>query len=130
MNLRLKIALLLASVFAFAQPSKPDWSKWWPQFQSAVAKHDAKAVADMTFVPTQWELGKMHRLESRTVFVQKFDTYFPDHMRQAVATQKPESFPDGSYVVSWSHGVEDYALFFKPDGKGGYRLDSLARNNM
>jgi len=117
-------ALILASS-SLAQSPKPDWNKWWSQFQSAVAKRDAQAVADMTFFPTQWELGKLHRVESKAGFIQKFDTYFPAHMREAVATKKPEGFPDGSYIVSWTYNKLDYTLDFTLDGKGGYRLNAL-----
>ena len=38
------LAMLLLSV-ALAQDSAAAFRKWWPGFQSAVAKHDAKAVA-------------------------------------------------------------------------------------
>lgn len=133
---RMRISLLLATLLAtsvapvaFAQQPKPDWNKWWPQFQAAVAKHDAEAVADMTFFPTQWELGKIHRVGSKAVFIQKFDTYFPAHMRDAVATRKPEGFPDGSYIVSWTYNKLDYTLDFTLDGQGGYRLNSLEQNS-
>jgi hypothetical protein len=115
---------------ALAQPPKSNFDKWWPQFQAAVAKRDAKAIAGMTTFPAKWPLDQIRRIESRDDFIQKFDTYFPEGARQAVATEKPRRSPDGMYHVAWTKGVYDYALCFKPDGKGGYRLDSLVANDM
>lgn len=128
-NLRSLVAILVLTTAAgvsLAQPRKADWSSWWPQFQAAVAKHDARAVAGMTFFPTQWELGKIRRAESKAVFISKFDAYFPEHMRQAVATKRPETFPDGSYTITWTVKNDEYTLYFKEDGKGGFRVDALS----
>ena len=118
--------LFALTAIAVAQPQKADWSKWWPQFQAAVAKHDARAVADMTYMPTQWELGKIRRVESKATFIAKFDTYFPEPMRQAVASKKPEAFPDGAYTITWVVKNDEYTLYFKEDGKGGFRVDALS----
>jgi hypothetical protein len=46
-------------------------------------------------------------------------------MRKAVATVKPEKYPDG-YSVTWQDHGDEYSLYFKEDGKGGYRLDGLS----
>jgi hypothetical protein len=122
--------LFAVASLTLAQPSNSNFQKWWPRFQAAVAKRDAKAIADMTTFPAKWPLEKVRRIESRGDFIQKFDTYFPEEARQAVATGTPRRSLDGMYYVAWMKGVYDYALRFKPDGKGGYRLDSLVANDM
>jgi hypothetical protein len=124
------LTLFAVASLTLAQPPKSNFDKWWPQFQAAVAKRDAKAIAGMTTFPAKWPLEQMRRIESRDDFIQKFDTYFPEEARQAVATEKPRRSPDGTYHVAWTKGVYDYALCFKPDGKGGYRLNSLLANDM
>ena len=125
-GITLLATVVLSSFAGYAQ----NVDKWWPQFQAAVAKRDAKAIAGMTTFPAKWPLDQIRRIESRDDFIQKFDTYFPEGARQAVATEKPRRSPDGMYHVAWTKGVYDYALCFKPDGKGGYRLDSLVANDM
>ena len=124
------LALFAVAVLTLAQPPKSNFDKWWPQFQAAVARRDAKAIADMTTFPAKWPLEQIRRIESRDDFIQKFDTYFPEEARQAVATEKPRRSPDGMYYVAWTKGVYDYALCFKSDGKAGYRLNSLVANDM
>lgn len=131
----MRIICTLLTLFAVAslnhaQSPKSNFDKWWPQFQAAAARRDAKAIAGMTTFPTKWPLEHTRRIESRDDFIQKFETYFPEEARQAVATAKPRRSPDGMYYVAWTKGVYDYALCFKPDGKGGYRLDSLVANDM
>jgi hypothetical protein len=121
--------LIVAAAMAASLPAQhppADFSKWWPQFQAAVAKKDAKAVAEMTHIPTQWELGKIRRLDSTAILIEKFDTYFPEHMRKAIAAKKPEKFSDGSYSITWQDHGDEYSLYFYEDGKGGYRLDGLS----
>lgn len=123
------LPLFAVATIAMAQAPKPDFAKWWPQFQAAVAKHDAAAIADMTTFPAKWPLEKASRIESKADFIQKFDSYFPEEARQAIATAKPR-LSEGKYYVAWEKGVYDYAFCFKSDGKGGFRLDSLVANDM
>ena len=128
-SIALAFAALLATAQAPGQAPNPDWLKWYPQFQAAVARRDAKAIADMAKFPMSWRLGKIERAGSKAAFIEKFDTYFPEDARRAVANEKPESYRDGSYTVSWERDEIEYGLVFHPDGKGGYRLGSLARND-
>jgi hypothetical protein len=123
--MRHPILIVIIAAAALAQAPKPDWAKWWPQFQSAVAKHDAKAVAHMVQFPLDWELGKIRHVESEADFAANFDRYFPTDMIKAVATKKPETVPDG-YVIIWNAGGDEYALHFKNDGKGGYVVCALS----
>ena len=121
------IALLLTSGFAPAQPSKPDWSKWWPQFRAAVAKHDGKAVAQMMQFPVDdWELGQIRKLTTAEDFAAHFDRYFPADMVKAVATKKPEGFKSGEYSITWKARGDEYSLYFREDGKGSYVLWALS----
>ena len=124
------LTLFAAASLTLAQPPQSNFDKWWPKFQDAVAKRDAKSIAGMTTFPAKWPLEKMRRIESSNDFIQKFDTYFPEEARQAVATAKPKRSPDGKHYVAWSKGVYDYALSFKLDGKGGFVLESLVANDM
>src|SRR6185295_17438719 len=48
------LAMLLVGV-AGAQNGDAAFRKWWPGFQAAVAKHDAKAVAHGMLFPQPWE---------------------------------------------------------------------------
>ena len=124
------LTLLAVASLTLAQPPESGFAKWWPRFQAAVARRDAKSIAGMTTFPAKWPLDQIRRIESRDDFIRKFETYFPEEARQAVATANPRRSQDGLYYVTWAKGVYDYALRFKPDGKGGYRLDSLVANDL
>jgi len=126
--MRILSTILVAAAMAATLPAQQpaDFAKWWPQFQAAVAKKDAKAVAGMTHFPTQWELGKIRRVESGAVVIAKFDAYFPEHLRKAVATKTPEKFSDGSYSITWQDHGDEYSLYFHENGKGGFQLDGLS----
>jgi hypothetical protein len=52
------LALLAHSLLA------ADFAKWWPEFQAAVAKADAKAVARRAHFPLDWKNGKVRQIKS------------------------------------------------------------------
>lgn len=120
------ILTVSASVSLAAHPPAADFGKWWPQFQAAVAKHDAKAVAGMTTFPLDWELGKVRRVATADDFVAKFDSYFPPDMVKAVATRKPDQSPKNEYSITWKARGDEYSLYFREDGKGGFVLWALS----
>lgn len=125
--LRTTIAFVALTAASLAQPQKADWAKWWPQFQSAVARHDAKAVAGMMHFPADWELGKIRKLQSEADFVANFDKYVPADMIKAVAEKTPFKDPGGDYyTISWKFRGLECTLFFKRDRKGGYFLEALS----
>ncbi len=121
------LALIVISAAALAQPQKADWSKFWPPFQAAVAKHDAKAIAGMAQFPLDWELGKVRKIQTAADFVANFSRYFPADMINAVATQKPFFDPGGEYyTISWKAHGDECTLFFKDNRKGAFVLEALS----
>ena len=114
---------LLLGVLAFAAG---DFTKWWPSFQTAVSKGDAKAVAQKAHFPIAWELGPIREISSEADFLKDFDKYFTPEIRKAVATGKPEQLPDGTYMVTWKARGNEYSLYFRPKGPSDYVLDALS----
>jgi hypothetical protein len=118
------LALLAILLPLTARPAG-DFSKWWPGFQAAVARGDAKAVAQMTRFPLSWENGPVREIRTEDEFVKGFDKYFTAEIRKAIATGKPESLPDGTQTITWKARGNEYSLYFKPQGSG-YMLDALS----
>ena len=73
-----------------------DFAKWWPGFQAAVAKGDAKAVAQRAHFPLSWENGPTREIRTEAEFLKGFDSYFTGEIRKAIATGKPDRLPDGT----------------------------------
>ena len=118
------MALLLLSV-AFAQDSNAAFRKWWPGFQSAVAKHDANAVAQGMRFPQPWENGPAIReIKSADALTARFDAYLTPEIKKQIATKKPERLPNGNYIIIWHARGNEYSLHFTPNGNG-YALDGL-----
>lgn len=113
------LALLVFSAFA------ADFAKWWPGFQAAVAKADAKAVARQAHFPLDWENGKIRQIKTEADLLNSFDTYFTPEIRKIVATRKPELLPTGTYSITWKARGNEYSLYFKPDG-AAFVLDGLS----
>jgi hypothetical protein len=102
-----------------------NFAKWWPTFQAAVAKGDAKAVAQNTRFPLSWENGPIREIKTEAEFVNGFDKYFTGEIRKAVATGKPDVLPDGTYIITWKARGNEYSLYFKPQGSA-FMLDALS----
>ncbi|HWC98674.1 MAG TPA: hypothetical protein VG456_18065, partial [Candidatus Sulfopaludibacter sp.] len=67
------LALAVAGV-TLAQNNDATFQKWWPGFQAAVAKHDAKAVARGMRFPQPWENGPAIReIKSEGDLTARFD---------------------------------------------------------
>ncbi len=116
------IALLLLSLGASG--ADDGFAKWWPQFQSAVAKGDAKAIADPAKFPMEWENGPVRQIKTREDFVGHFATYFTIDMKKAVASKKPVAIPEG-YMIFWNARGNQYSLNFHPSG-GSFVLAGLS----
>jgi hypothetical protein len=86
-----RAALFIPVLLLSGQPL-PDFAKWWPTFQAAVAKPDAGAVAKMAHFPLSWENGALREIATEADFVKNFGTYFTAEIRKAVATGKSERF--------------------------------------
>jgi hypothetical protein len=102
-----------------------DFAKWWPGFQAAVAKSNAKAIAQETRFPLSWENGPIREIKTEAEFMKGFDTYFTAEIRKAIATGKPDRLPDGTYTVTWKARGNEYSLYFKTQGSG-FILDALS----
>jgi hypothetical protein len=116
------LALLLLALTATA--ADDGFAKWWPQFQSAVAKGDAKAMTEGSKFPMQWELGAVREIKTREDFIARFANYFTADMKRAVASQKPVAVPEG-YMTTWKARGNEYSLYFRPAG-GSFALSGLS----
>ena len=110
---------------ANAQSDDAAFRKWWPGFQSAVAKHDAKAVAQGMRFPQPWENGSSIR-EIKTAYdlTARFDVYLTPKIKKQIASKKPERLPNGNYIIIWHARGNEYSLHFTPSGNS-FALDGL-----
>ncbi len=116
------LALLLACVAAFG--ADDGFAKWWPQFQAAAAKGDAKAITEGSKFPMQWELKAVREIKTREDFVAHFAAYFTADMKRAVASAKPVAIPEG-YMITWHARGDEYSLYFHPAGRS-FALSGLS----
>ena len=124
----MKTVLLGFLLACFANPQTADtaFRKWWPGFQAAVAKHDAKAVAQGMRFPQPWENGPAIReIKSEADFIGRFDTFLTPEIKRQIARRRPESLPSGAYMIVWHARGNEYSLHFRPSGEG-FALDGLA----
>jgi hypothetical protein len=118
------LALVLVGV-AGAQNEDAAFRKWWPQFQTAVAKRDAKAVAQGMRFPQPWENGPAIReIKSEADLTARFDVFFTAEMKKQIATKRPERLPNGNYMIVWHARGNEYSLNFTPSGSA-FALDGL-----
>jgi hypothetical protein len=121
----LKKVLFFAVVFAAAAQS-PDaaFQKWWPTFQSAVAKRDTAAVAQGMRFPQPWENGPAIREIKSAANLSRFDAYLTPEIKKQIARKKPERLPNGNYIIVWHARGNEYSLHFTPLGSA-FALDGL-----
>src|SRR6185369_16834909 len=117
-------ALPLLAVVLCASPAA-DFTKWWPGFQAAVAKGDAKAVAERAYFPLSWELGPIREIKSETEFLRDFDKYFTAEVKKGLASGKRDQLPDGTYMITWKARGNEYSMYFRPTA-AGFVLDALS----
>lgn len=121
--------ILLAFVLACsasAQNADAAFRKWWPGFQAAVAKHDAKTVAQGMRFPQPWENGPAIReIKSEADFIARFDAFLTPEIKRQIARKRPESLPNGNYMIVWHARGNEYSLFFNSSGDA-FALDGLS----
>jgi hypothetical protein len=121
--------LILAAVMSpmrAAEPADAAFGQWWAKFQSAVARGDAKAVADGATFPMDWENGPTRKIVREADFEKRFTFYFTPEIKSHVAKGKPERLPRGSYLLIWQARGNEYSLSFRPISGGGFALEYLA----
>src|SRR5260370_42100974 len=96
MRLRALLAVLPA-LLAAADTSSADFNKWWPQFQTAVAHRDVKAVTRGVQFPLNWENGPIREIKTEADLTKSFDVYFTAEIRKIIAGKQPERMPNGVY---------------------------------
>jgi hypothetical protein len=117
----LLVALLAPQIVA----QDPGFAKWWPQFQAAVVRRDARAVAQGAAFPLNWENGPTRTIKAETELSNRFDFYFTAEIKRIVATKKPELLPNGIYIITWKARGNEYSLYFKPQAPA-FVLDGLS----
>ncbi len=116
---------LAVLLFALTASGADDgFTKWWPQFQAAVAKGDAKVVSEGSVFPMEWENGPVREIKTREDFVSHFATYFTADMKRAVASRKPVPIPEG-HMIFWNARGNQYSLNFRPAG-ASFALSGLS----
>ena len=118
LGLPLAVGLFLSSSFAVAA-DKPtaDFGKWWSQFQTAVARRDARAVSKGVQFPIGWENGpKIREIRDLSDLMANFELFFTPDIKKIVATKKPEKLPNGNYLLVWEARGNEYSMGFTPLG--------------
>jgi hypothetical protein len=116
---------LLAFVLALAMQAESAFTKWWPTFQAAVARGEAKTVAQGVEFPLNWENGPTRQIKTEAELANRFDFYFIPEIKKIVATKKPELLPNGVYIITWKARGNEYSLYFKPHDSA-FVLDGLS----
>jgi hypothetical protein len=123
--LKAVLLALVAAGIALAQNGDAAFRKWWPQFQAAVAKHDAKAVARGMYFPQPWENGPAIReIKSEVELTARFDVFLTPEIKKQIATRRPERLPNGKYIIIWHARGNEYSVHFTLVGDG-FALDGL-----
>lgn len=102
-----------------------DFWKWWPHFQAAVARSEAKAVAEGVQFPLDWENGPIRKIESQADFEERFHAYVTPEIKKMITTRKPEKSGKGEYIITWKARGNEYSVWFVPRGSG-YALGGLS----
>jgi hypothetical protein len=121
----LLFVLLASACITDAQSDDAAFRKWWPGFQAAVAKHDAKTVAQGMRFPQPWENGRSVReIKSAADLTARFKIFFTVEIKKQIAGKKPERLPNGNYIIIWHARGNEYSLHFTPAGSA-FALDGL-----
>jgi hypothetical protein len=121
------IGFLALAAIAFGTPraNAADFTKWWPQFQAAVARRDVPAVAEGVSFPIAWENGPIRDIKSAADLKARFDDYFTREIGNIIATKQPKRLPNGFYIVTWHARGNEYSMMFQPLG-AAFVLNSLS----
>ncbi len=119
------LLFMAAIVAGSACGAEPDFAKWWPEFQAAVAKGDASAEAQGARFPMSWEIGAIREIRTKDDLLGRFSSFFTPEIRKVVAKGKPERMPTTEYILTWKARGNEYSLYFVAEGDG-YRLNGLS----
>src|ERR1700685_1764440 len=115
--IKMAFLVLVVAGAALAQNGDAAFRRWWPGFQAAVAKHDAKAVARGMRFPQPWEDGAAIReIKSEADLTARFDAFLTPEIKRQIATKRPEHLPNGNYMIVWHARGNEYSLHFTPAG--------------
>jgi hypothetical protein len=119
-------AALLLVILTHQAVAADAFTKWWPQFRTAVANAEAKAVSQGVHFPLNWENGKIRDIPTQEDFTQNFARYFTPEITKIIATRKPERLPNRTYSITWKARGNEYSIYFKPGADGAFVLDGLS----
>jgi hypothetical protein len=123
--LKLALIALLSVSMAGAQSPDAPFRKWWPQFQAAAAKNDAKAVAHGMRFPQPWENGPAIReIKSEADLTARFAAFLTPEIKKQIASKRPERLPNGNYMIVWHARGNEYSLHFR-SSEDAFALDGL-----
>ena len=75
--------MVVLACAAMAAGADDSFERWWPSFQSSVAKGDAAGIVKGATFPLGWELGAVREVASRDEFVTHFTRLFTADMKVA-----------------------------------------------
>jgi len=90
----------------------------WPQFQAAVARHDAKTVAAGAKFPLNWENGRIREIGTEAELANRFDDDVTGEIGEIIAGRKPGRLGNGRYIITWKARGNEYSLYFRPGTSG------------
>jgi hypothetical protein len=114
-----------AVALALAAAVDSGFAKWWPSFQAAVARRDAKTIAQGIDFPLNWEIGPTRQIKTEADLANRFDFYFTAEIKKTIATKMPQRLPNGIYIITWKARGNEYSLYFKPHASD-FVLDGLS----
>ena len=120
-----KLIVAVPLIFLFTLAAADSFGQWFPKYQAAVARSDAKAVSEGAQFPMNWENGPIRQITSQAEFEKRFGTYFTPEIKKMIATKKPEKSGDGEYTITWKARGNEYSIYFRPAGSG-YVLAGLS----
>jgi len=118
-----------APIASAADKGDPVFTKWWQKFQTAVARHDVRAIDKGVEFPMDWQISPdVRAVRSESDFAANFGIFFTPDVTKNVAAAKPEKLPNGNYAITWKTDGADYTMTFRFYG-GTYALDSLIQGH-
>lgn len=72
MKLARFVTVVLIAILIHSASAADGFAKWWSEFQAAVARRDAKAVAQRAHFPLSWENGPVREIKTEAEFLQRF----------------------------------------------------------
>ena len=79
--MRVLLVLMLAAGAGAQTKAADPFPAWWKEFQAAVARRDAAAVARNARFPMQWENGPNRDIKTPADLASRFDFYFTPEIK-------------------------------------------------